>query len=99
MPTGRTFFRLAAALRVGAMKLEGNTVAVLGAGTMGQGIAQIAAVAGFDTRIFDAKSGVAESAVASIATQLEKLVGKGKITSDAKDKALARMSPATSIEK
>jgi 3-hydroxybutyryl-CoA dehydrogenase len=80
------------------MQIEGNVLAVLGSGTMGQGIAQIGALAGFDTRVFDAQAGRAEQAIGQVGAQLEKLVGKGKLTSEAKDKGLARLSPATSID-
>ncbi len=79
------------------MKIEGRTVAVLGAGTMGQGIAQIAATSGFATRVFDAQAGRAEGAKKAIAAQLDKLVAKGKLTADAKDASLSRLAPTSSI--
>jgi 3-hydroxybutyryl-CoA dehydrogenase len=68
------------------------TVTVLGTGTMGQGIAQVAAAAGHTTRLFDAAEGRARAAVQAIAGQLEKLVVKGKITADARAGTLARLS-------
>ena len=71
-------------------------MAVLGAGTMGQGIAQIAAASGFTTRVFDAQAGRAESAKKAIAVQLDKLVAKGKIAADAKDASLSRLAPTSS---
>jgi 3-hydroxybutyryl-CoA dehydrogenase len=72
------------------------TVTVLGTGTMGQGIAQIAAAAGHSTRLFDAAEGRASAAVQAIADTLEKLVVKGKITQDARAKTLAHLSASTS---
>jgi 3-hydroxybutyryl-CoA dehydrogenase len=71
------------------------TVTVLGTGTMGQGIAQVAAAVGHTTRLFDAVEGKASAAVQSIADTLEKLVVKGKITPDARAKTLAHLSAAT----
>lgn len=79
------------------MKIEGSTVAVLGAGTMGQGIAQIAATCGLTTRVFDAQTGRAESAKQAILAQLDKMVAKGKLAADAKDASAARITPCTSI--
>jgi 3-hydroxybutyryl-CoA dehydrogenase len=74
-----------------------RTVAVLGAGTMGQGIAQVCATAGFATRVFDAADGKAEQAIAGIGGQLDKLVTKGKLTQDQREKVLSALSPAASV--
>lgn len=71
------------------------TVTVLGTGTMGQGIAQVAAASGHTTRLFDAADGRAAAAIQAIADQLEKLVIKGKITQDARASTLSRLSAAT----
>ena len=61
-------------------------VAVIGAGAMGAGIAQVAAQAGHPVRLFDVKPGAAEQAVAAIRQSLEQLVAKGKLAlSDAAD--------------
>lgn len=72
-----------------------RTVSVLGTGTMGQGIAQVTASAGIATRVFDAAPGRAELAVAAVATQLEKLVGKGKIDDVQRTRTLASLRVAT----
>jgi 3-hydroxybutyryl-CoA dehydrogenase len=74
-----------------------RTVAVLGAGTMGQGIAQVCAAAGFATRVFDAATGKAEQAIASIGGQLDRLVGKGKLTEAQRTSALGALSPAATL--
>ncbi len=74
-----------------------RTVAVLGAGTMGQGIAQVCAAAGFATRVFDASTGKAEQAIASIGGQLERLVGKGKLADAQRTAALSSLSPAATL--
>lgn len=72
-------------------------IAILGSGTMGQGIAQVTATAGLATRVYDAAPGRAEQALAAIAAQLEKLVAKGKIDAAKRDKALAALSVATEV--
>src|SRR6185436_14518919 len=72
------------------------TVTVLGTGTMGQGIAQVAAQAGHTTRLFDAAEGRATAAVQAIGAQLEKLVAKGKITGDARHATMSKLSTAGS---
>ena len=74
-----------------------RTIAVLGSGTMGQGIAQIAATSGFVTRVFDAEAQRAEQAVLQVGAQLEKLVAKGKLTADAKSASLARLAASSSL--
>lgn len=72
------------------------TVTVLGSGTMGQGIAQVAAQSGHTTRVFDAVEGRAKSAISTIASQLEKLVAKSKISAGDRAGALNRLSAAIS---
>ncbi|MEO6420528.1 MAG: 3-hydroxyacyl-CoA dehydrogenase family protein [Polyangiaceae bacterium] len=73
-------------------------VAVLGTGTMGQGIAQVTAAAGLSTRLFDSAPGRAEAAIAQVGAQLAKLVAKGKITEDARASTLAALSPAGDVK-
>jgi 3-hydroxybutyryl-CoA dehydrogenase len=70
-------------------------VTILGTGTMGQGIAQVAAQSGHTTRLFDAVDGRALAAVKGIGAQLEKLLGKGKITGDQRHQAMSRLSAAS----
>jgi len=74
-----------------------RTVGVLGAGTMGQGIAQVTATAGCATRLLDAAPGKAEQAVGGIRAQLDKLVGKGKLTQEQRDRAVAALTPVTDV--
>lgn len=74
------------------------TVTVLGTGTMGQGIAQVAAQAGHATRLYDATEGRATAAVAAISAQLEKLVTKGKITGDQRHATMSNLSTAPSAK-
>jgi 3-hydroxybutyryl-CoA dehydrogenase len=74
-----------------------RAVAVLGAGTMGRGIAQVTASAGLSTRLCDLEPGPAADAVAAIEAQLEKRVGKGTMTSQERDRALAALRVAASV--
>jgi 3-hydroxybutyryl-CoA dehydrogenase len=59
-----------------------HTVCIIGAGTMGSGIAQVAAQSGFPTLLFDINDQVLEKAAANIQQSLESLVKKQKITAD-----------------
>lgn len=70
-------------------------VTVLGTGTMGQGIAQVCAQSGHTTRLFDVAEGRALAAVKGIGAQLEKLLGKGKITADQRHQTMNRLSAAS----
>jgi len=72
-------------------------LAVLGTGTMGQGIAQLAATRGFETRVFDVDEKRVAGALAAIAAQLDKLAQKGKLDEGAKKDALARLRAAKSV--
>ncbi len=67
------------------------TVAVVGAGAMGQGIAQVAAQAGHPVLLVDTRPGAAQAAVASIAKALTALVEKGKRTAAERDATVARL--------
>ncbi len=71
-------------------------VAVVGAGAMGAGIAQVAAVAGHPVRLLDNRPGAAEQAVAGIRVELAKLADKGKLTVDAAQAAGERLSAVES---
>jgi 3-hydroxybutyryl-CoA dehydrogenase len=73
-------------------------VAVLGAGTMGQGIAQVTAQAGHATRLFDAVAGRANEALLAIGVQLEKLVGKGKMSPESRARAASSLHAAPDVE-
>jgi 3-hydroxybutyryl-CoA dehydrogenase len=79
------------------MSVAIRTVAVLGTGTMGQGIAQVTAAAGIVTRLFDAAPDRAQHAIASVATQLDRLVGKGKMAHDQRERTLAALGVATDV--
>ena len=74
-----------------------HTVAVVGAGTMGAGIAQVAAVAGHQVLLHDVDSGAAERAVTSIASALERLEQKGRISPDDRAAAVDRLQVAATL--
>ncbi len=58
------------------------TVAVVGAGAMGQGIAQVSAQGGMKTLIYDAREGGAAEAAAQIGKRIDRLVEKGRVGED-----------------
>ncbi len=68
------------------------TVAVLGTGTMGRGIAQVVAQKGHSTRVFDALPARGKEAISAIAAQLEALVAKEKISAEERARALHNLS-------
>ncbi|MFI0775667.1 3-hydroxyacyl-CoA dehydrogenase [Streptomyces sp. NPDC021212] len=70
-----------------------STVAVVGTGTMGQGIAQVALVAGHPVRLHDAAPGRAAQAADAIAARLDRMVAKGALTAADRDAALGRLAP------
>jgi 3-hydroxybutyryl-CoA dehydrogenase len=74
-----------------------DTIAVLGTGTMGQGIAQLAATAGFETRVYDVDAKRTHAALAAIGAQLDKLVQKGKLDASKRDVATERLKSTTSV--
>ncbi|MFI0222502.1 3-hydroxyacyl-CoA dehydrogenase [Streptomyces lydicus] len=74
-----------------------STVAVVGTGTMGQGIAQVALVAGHRVRLYDTAPGRAQQAAEAIAGRLDRLVEKGRIPAEQRDAARARLSPAADL--
>jgi 3-hydroxybutyryl-CoA dehydrogenase len=74
-----------------------DVVGVVGAGLMGRGIAQIAAQAGIEVRLLDARSGAAAEAKASIEQVLRALVAKGRLPDDAAARAVARLALPPSL--
>lgn len=62
--------------------MDVNTIAVIGAGTMGRGIAQVSATAGFRTRLYDVSGEVLQHALSEIEKNLQKGKGLGKLTEE-----------------
>jgi 3-hydroxybutyryl-CoA dehydrogenase len=77
--------------------MEIRTFGVVGAGTMGAGIAQVAAMAGLPTVMVDVVPAALERGVAGIGKSLERLVAKGKLTAEASAEAKSRLSPAATL--
>ncbi len=74
-----------------------SAVAVVGTGTMGQGIAQVALVAGHPVRLYDAAPGRAKAAADAIGARLDRLVEKGRLSAGDRAAAAARLAPAESL--
>ena len=72
-------------------------VGVIGCGVMGRGIVQIAALAGAQVRLADARDGAAVAARDTLATTFDTLTNRGKLTDDTAAAALARILPAASL--
>jgi len=73
-------------------------VGVIGAGTMGNGIAQVFAQAGFAVRLVDAAEQALHRARATIEKSVDKFVEKGRLTAPERDAALGRLSTDTSVD-
>lgn len=69
-----------------------RSIAVIGAGTMGHGIAHVAAAMGAEVRLYDALAGAARSGIDKISKNLAKGVELGKVSAADRDAALARLS-------
>ena len=76
----------------------GRKLAVIGAGLMGSGIAQVAAQAGYDVVLRDVSDASIERGLGGIRTSYDRFVDKGKLTADDRDAALARITPTTDLD-
>jgi 3-hydroxybutyryl-CoA dehydrogenase len=74
-----------------------RTVAVLGAGTMGNGIAHVFARSGYNVILRDVETRFLDSAIATIAKNLDREVKKGKVPEGDKSKILSRIHTTTDI--
>ena len=70
---------------------KGSTVAVIGSGAMGSGIAQVAASAGYQVRLFDTRPDAVIKAIGDIGKVYAKLVEKGRMSADDAQAANARL--------
>ncbi len=78
--------------------MEVKTIAVIGAGTMGRGIAYAAAFGGFNTVLEDVSRHVLEQGLAWIRQSFEEGVARGKVEASARDKALSLITTASTVE-
>jgi 3-hydroxybutyryl-CoA dehydrogenase len=74
-----------------------KAVAVIGTGTMGSGIAQVCAAAGYDTALFDNRAEGVSAALLRIRANLETGVEKGKVSADQRDAAMGRLRGASQL--
>jgi 3-hydroxyacyl-CoA dehydrogenase/enoyl-CoA hydratase/3-hydroxybutyryl-CoA epimerase len=95
-----TFFFQLNEIKAGASRPSGHEkhqtskVAVLGAGMMGAGIAQVSAAAGIEVVLKDVSVEAAEKGRAGVAAQLEAQVAKGRLTAEKRDAILGRITAA-----
>jgi 3-hydroxybutyryl-CoA dehydrogenase len=75
-----------------------KTIAVIGAGTMGRGIAYAAAFGGYDTVLEDVSRDVLEQGIAWIRQSFEEGVARGKVETSVRDRALSLISTASNVE-
>ena len=72
-------------------------IGIVGAGLMGQGIAQVAALAGLETLLYDTRPGAADGARTAIAAQLRRLVEKARLEERAAEEVIARLMPVAGL--
>ena len=75
-----------------------NVIGVVGAGTMGSGIAQVFAQSGLDVRLEDASRAALDRARRAIESSLARFLAKGTLTATQRDETLARLSMSTELE-
>src|SRR5450830_1297308 len=75
-----------------------NTVGIIGAGTMGNGIAQACAVSGINVVMIDISDAAVAKGIATVSGSLDRLLKKEKITLADKDAAMARIKGSTSYD-
>jgi 3-hydroxybutyryl-CoA dehydrogenase len=75
-----------------------ETIAVIGAGTMGRGIAYASALGGYRTILEDVSEQMLEKGLAYIRGAFDEGVARGKVTPEARDQALSKISTATRVE-
>ena len=80
------------------MSLQIRTVGVIGAGTMGNGIAQVFATAGYPVTMRDLKPEFLDRGMATISKSLDRLVSHQKLTKEQRDDTLARIRPTIELQ-
>jgi len=76
---------------------EVRTIAVLGSGTMGNGIAHVAAQAGYAVAMYDIDDGALDAAMNRIRANFDKGVARGKVTEEVRDASVARVRTTTDL--
>jgi 3-hydroxybutyryl-CoA dehydrogenase len=80
------------------MAMNIRKVGVIGAGQMGNGIAQVVSLAGYDVALNDLSQERVETALATINGHMARLISRGKLTDEDREKALARIRYAPALE-
>jgi 3-hydroxybutyryl-CoA dehydrogenase len=80
------------------MAIDVRRVLVVGSGTMGGGIAQVAARAGYQNELFDVATGAAQRARDRVADSLARAVEKGRCSAQDREEALQRLSVAAELD-
>jgi 3-hydroxybutyryl-CoA dehydrogenase len=80
------------------MSLLTKNISVIGAGTMGNGIAHVFAQKGFTVKLIDVSQEQLDKAIATISKNLDRQVAKGTLTEETKQSALANITTSTSIK-
>ncbi|WP_417723552.1 3-hydroxybutyryl-CoA dehydrogenase [Salipiger sp.] len=75
-----------------------KTIGVIGAGQMGNGIAHVMALAGYDVRLNDISRDMLDKALDAIDKNMDRQVSRGKISEEERKAALARIVPTMSVE-
>lgn len=75
-----------------------RSIAVLGAGTMGHGIAQVSAAAGYEVALYDRDPDQIEAGMARVRANLDKGVDRGKLTPEARTATLEHLSAAAVLD-
>lgn len=75
-----------------------KNIAVIGAGTMGNGIAHVFAQNGFSVNLIDVNAAQLEKAIATIGKNLDRQIAKGTLTEEQKQETLQNLTTVTSIE-
>jgi 3-hydroxybutyryl-CoA dehydrogenase len=78
--------------------MSNRTVGIIGAGTMGAGIAQVAVTSGWTVELMDVDEATVRGAIEGIGKRLDRLVEKGRLAPEARDAAAGRLLVATSPE-
>lgn len=79
------------------MAVKINTVGIVGAGTMGQGIALSCALAGYSVLLFDSNEAANQKAIRSIEKAISHLIQKGKLSIDQSAEVVNRIKPITQV--
>src|SRR5580700_7210139 len=98
MSATRTAVIERAVIETGAMALNIKKVGVVGAGQMGNGIAHVCALAGFDVKLNDLAADRIKAGIATIHGNLARQVSRKRITDEERQAALARITPAETLE-